>query len=77
MTALVGDTVERTFSEVARFSTGLPGLKTHEPGGQDFGDFRERRVRRGSRVDGIHPGRLKQIHIVSSLAQFESKTNER
>lgn len=37
--ALVGREVKRTFSEVRRFSTGLPGLQTREADSQDFGDF--------------------------------------
>jgi hypothetical protein len=36
MTALAGREVDRTFSAVRRYSTGLPGLKTHEPGREDF-----------------------------------------
>ena len=31
--------MKRTFSEIGRFSTGLPGLQTCEAGSQDFGDF--------------------------------------
>jgi hypothetical protein len=31
--------VKRTFSDFHGHSTGLPGLKTHQAGGQDFGDF--------------------------------------
>jgi hypothetical protein len=41
MTALVGGTVERTFSAVGRYLTGLPGPKTHQAGRQDLGDFVE------------------------------------
>jgi hypothetical protein len=41
MTALVPREVDRTFSEVRRFWTGLPGPETHEAGRQDFGDFGE------------------------------------
>src|SRR5262249_51562562 len=41
MTALVSDTVERTFSGVGRFLTGLPGSKTHEAGRQDLGELVE------------------------------------
>ncbi len=39
MTALGAGTVERTFSAVGRYLTGLPGPETHEAGRQDFGDF--------------------------------------
>ncbi len=39
MTALVVGTVERTFSTVGRYLTGLPGPQTHEAGRQDIGDF--------------------------------------
>jgi hypothetical protein len=41
MTALVGGTVERTFSAVGRYLTGLSGAKTHEAGRQYLGDFVE------------------------------------
>lgn len=41
ITALVGREVKRTFSEFRRFSTGLPGGKTREAGGQHFGNFRQ------------------------------------
>jgi hypothetical protein len=39
MTALVGREVKRTFSAASANFTGLPRLNTHEPGGQDFGEF--------------------------------------
>jgi hypothetical protein len=41
MTALVGGTVERTFSEVGEELTGLSRLETHEAERQDFGDLVE------------------------------------
>lgn len=41
MTALVWRKVKRTFSEILGHSTGLPRLKTHEAGRQDFGEFNE------------------------------------
>jgi hypothetical protein len=41
MTALVPREVDRTFSAVSRYLTGLPGPKTHEPGRQNLGDFGE------------------------------------
>jgi hypothetical protein len=36
MTALVGREVERTFSGVARYLTGLASTETHKAGRQDF-----------------------------------------
>ena len=39
MTALVEREVKRTISDVSRFSTGLPGLKTHEASGQYLAEF--------------------------------------
>jgi len=39
MTALVGDVVKRIFSGLARQSTGLPGLKTHQTCGENFANF--------------------------------------
>jgi hypothetical protein len=39
MTALIGGTVERTFSMIGSFLTGLPGQHTHEAGCKDFGYF--------------------------------------
>jgi hypothetical protein len=39
MTALAGVVVKRIFSILAAQSAGLPGLKTHEPGSEDFPDF--------------------------------------
>jgi hypothetical protein len=45
MTALVPRQVDRTFSEVGRFSTGLPGPETHEARRQDFANLREAFVR--------------------------------
>jgi hypothetical protein len=41
MTASVGREVERTFSGVARYLTGLASTETHEAGGQDVGDLFE------------------------------------
>ncbi len=41
MTALVGGTVERTFSGVGRKRCGLPSPQPHEAGGQDLGDLVE------------------------------------
>ena len=41
MTALVGGTVERTLSNVGRYFTGLPCVKTHEARSQDLGNFVE------------------------------------
>jgi hypothetical protein len=41
MTALVGGTVEQTLSACRRKRTGLPRMKTHEAGGEDFADFVE------------------------------------
>jgi hypothetical protein len=37
MTALVGQEVERTFSGVARYLTGLASTETHEASGQNVG----------------------------------------
>jgi hypothetical protein len=37
---------------VGSYFTGLPGLKTHEAGGQDFGDFVEP-VGRGEETRGL------------------------
>jgi hypothetical protein len=51
MTALIGGTVERTFSMIANFLTGLPGAKTHEARGQDLGDLGQTAV-----AGGIHRG---------------------
>lgn len=39
MTALVPREVERTFSNVDRFCTGLAGRETHQPDRQDLGQF--------------------------------------
>jgi hypothetical protein len=39
MTALVAETVERTFSAVGRFFTGLPVRETREAGGQNLSDL--------------------------------------
>jgi hypothetical protein len=36
MNALVPREVDRTFSAVGRYLTGLPGKEPHEPGRQDF-----------------------------------------
>jgi hypothetical protein len=41
MTALGGRDVKRIFSAVDANSAGLPGHKTHEACGKDFGDFGE------------------------------------
>ena len=41
MTALAGIVVKRIFSVFARQSAGLPGLKTHEAGREDFANFDE------------------------------------
>jgi hypothetical protein len=46
MAALVGSTVQRTLSGVRRERTGLPGVKTHEPGSEDFGDLGESLISR-------------------------------
>ena len=43
MTALVPRDVERTFSEVARFSTGLPLRNANYSCGEYFGQFRKSR----------------------------------
>ena len=39
MTALLADTVQRTFSGLGRKFTGLPCLKTHEPERQNFANL--------------------------------------
>jgi hypothetical protein len=39
MTALGSREVERSFSVLAFFSTGLPDPNTNEAGGQDFSDL--------------------------------------
>lgn len=41
MTALVPREVERNVSKARGFPAGLQGQSTHEPGGQDFGNFDE------------------------------------
>jgi hypothetical protein len=47
MTALIGGRVERTFSMIGSFLTGLPGVKTHQPCGQDLGDLGQTAVTGG------------------------------
>jgi hypothetical protein len=54
MTALIGVTVERTFSMNGSFLTGLPGAKTYEARGQDLGDLGQTAVAGGIRRDCAH-----------------------
>lgn len=51
MTALIGVRVERTFSMIGSFLTGLWGEKTHEARGQDLGDLGQTAA-----AGGIHRG---------------------
>jgi hypothetical protein len=46
MAALAGGTVQRTLSGVRGESTGLSDVKTHEAGGEDFGNLTQAFVRR-------------------------------
>jgi hypothetical protein len=54
MTALIGGTVERTFSMIGSFLTGLPGAKTHEARGQDLSDLGQTAVAGGIRRGCAH-----------------------
>ena len=61
MTALGAETVERTFSAVGRYLTGLPDPETHEAGRQDLGDFRQAVVRALSTSSFSHHGKLAEM----------------
>ena len=76
MTALGGDTVERTFSAVGRYSAGLPGPKTHEAGGQDLGDFSDPFVRLKDIWCNSHCGKMNEIYEMSRCWKGITKTNE-
>jgi hypothetical protein len=59
ITALVGREVKQTFSQRCRLSTGLPGLKTREASGQDFGDFGN--VRRITSIHAVIANRFRRV----------------
>jgi hypothetical protein len=54
MTALVGGAVERTFSTIGGFLTGLPGAKTQEPCGQNLRDLGYMAGTRGIHWRAVH-----------------------
>jgi len=67
MTALGADTVERTFSAVGRYLTGLPGPQTHEAGRQNLGDLVEAPSRGLAIRCYRHCGKLAEILELSSV----------
>lgn len=75
MTALVGREVERTFSTVCRFWTGLPGGKTHQPGREDLPDLGEARSAVIARVNSRHARKLTQPRAMSRAGNCASQTS--
>jgi hypothetical protein len=63
MTALVGREVERTFSGVARYLTGLASTETHEASGQNVGDLVEP-------LGGGHMAGVERVHRNQSRYAF-------